>query len=467
MLDQFTISNDSPLSSKDCVEKDLLQFEPSVKTLEKLIGAFKPPFTVGVYGDWGSGKTSYMRMLKNLFGEENYILIWFNAWKYENEESLILPLLSKMSSEANKNQKSRKMLAKVKKIATAVSFIGVDTGLKAITNNNVTVGSIEEALNKAENYFSTSYNKWVNKCDELEEEFKNLINILTNNGERTMVIFVDDLDRCSPENVIKLLESIKNYLSLEGSHCLYVIGVDKNVLVRGIIAKYGEALIDGNDYLEKIVSFSVDIPQPSLGSVHDFVKTTIKKQSNSIFFDEREAEIGLLAKAISRYGITNPRKLKRVLIRLMVFLVSDDYQSYLIEIIVYLVLLREYYPDVHESKKAANRIDYSPSDKGGSTNRSLSFKELEEKDGEGWAKILADKTNSYVKLKDIQNENALLFVSEMCRTTTQESRTHLDSVVFSRQNSLKKTTVLSWYDEGLERSPEKYFEKVDSLFSLV
>jgi len=63
MRDRLIISNDGPLSSEDCEEKDLLQFAPSVKALGKLVGAFEPPFTVGIYGDWGSGKTSYMEVL--------------------------------------------------------------------------------------------------------------------------------------------------------------------------------------------------------------------------------------------------------------------------------------------------------------------------------------------------------------------------------------------------------------------
>ncbi|WP_433261329.1 P-loop NTPase fold protein [Actinosynnema sp. CS-041913] len=52
------------------------------------------PFTIGVFGEWGTGKTSLMRMVeRNLAADENVVTVWFNAWRYEQEEPPIVPLV--------------------------------------------------------------------------------------------------------------------------------------------------------------------------------------------------------------------------------------------------------------------------------------------------------------------------------------------------------------------------------------
>src|SRR5437763_6780227 len=51
------------------------------------------PRTIGIYGDWGSGKTSFMYMIDHRLREKDIFAIWFNAWKYNKEDSLWSALL--------------------------------------------------------------------------------------------------------------------------------------------------------------------------------------------------------------------------------------------------------------------------------------------------------------------------------------------------------------------------------------
>ena len=76
---------------------DFLGYFKHVEILEAWINATEAPFTFGVLGDWGTGKTSILNLLRNRLNNQisdtNLVPIWFDAWKYEYEENVIYPLL--------------------------------------------------------------------------------------------------------------------------------------------------------------------------------------------------------------------------------------------------------------------------------------------------------------------------------------------------------------------------------------
>ncbi|HEX9334176.1 MAG TPA: P-loop NTPase fold protein, partial [Anaerolineales bacterium] len=75
------IVNDQP------TETDALDFTPYVETLVDIIKTGNTPLTIGVFGTWGSGKTSLMRMVRRKLPKK-FTVAWFDAWKYDKEETL-------------------------------------------------------------------------------------------------------------------------------------------------------------------------------------------------------------------------------------------------------------------------------------------------------------------------------------------------------------------------------------------
>ena len=79
------------------------------------------------------------------------------------------------------------------------------------------------------------------------------------NPNSRIVAFIDDLDRCTPDNALELLESIKTFFDIEG--IVYVVGMDSDTINFLIKRKYGEeSSIKGLDYLQKIVQLPFQIP---------------------------------------------------------------------------------------------------------------------------------------------------------------------------------------------------------------
>jgi hypothetical protein len=73
---------------------DLLDFTPYVNTLVDIITSPTTitPLTIGVFGTWGTGKTSLMRMVEKGL-PKSFRTVWFNAWIYDKEETLWRALL--------------------------------------------------------------------------------------------------------------------------------------------------------------------------------------------------------------------------------------------------------------------------------------------------------------------------------------------------------------------------------------
>jgi formylglycine-generating enzyme required for sulfatase activity len=129
-----------------------------------------------------------------------------------------------------------------------------------------------------------------------------------------LVVFIDDLDRCVPEKAISVLEAVKLFLDAEG--CVFVLGVDRDVIEKGIRVKYQSFLlgpeeqlteedllrripITGRDYVEKIVQLPFSLPSLHYEQVRDFVE--------SLLPDDLSGCASVFARGLE----ANPRKIKR------------------------------------------------------------------------------------------------------------------------------------------------------------
>ena len=81
---------------------------------------------------------------------------------------------------------------------------------------------------------------------------------VSGNPNSRIVAFIDDLDRCSPEKALEVLESIKTYFDIEG--IVYVIGMDSDSINSIVKKKYGNDFSKGLDYMQKIVQLPFQIP---------------------------------------------------------------------------------------------------------------------------------------------------------------------------------------------------------------
>jgi len=106
------VSKYSDAAVEKC-EDDRLGFkeyaEGVIATIED-ISKEDTPFTIGLFGSWGSGKTSFMRIMNDLLEIRGYRTIFFNSWEYGNEEKPWIPFMIKVVDELFKEKRDRKKL---------------------------------------------------------------------------------------------------------------------------------------------------------------------------------------------------------------------------------------------------------------------------------------------------------------------------------------------------------------------
>ncbi len=111
-------------------EEDALGFDKYVDTLGGMVcdPQFKTPFCIGIYGKWGSGKTSFMKLLEKKLSqnsnEPQAIPVWFNPWRYEKEEHLIIPFLKTIESEIQRYAKKTDKKSLKDKLKAASTKLG-------------------------------------------------------------------------------------------------------------------------------------------------------------------------------------------------------------------------------------------------------------------------------------------------------------------------------------------------------
>jgi len=313
----------NPISDVTC-QKDQLGFDKYVDTLHNMFKDknFKTPFCIGIYGRWGCGKTSFMRLLEKKLIEDNslpfIIPVWFNPWRYEKEEHLVIPFLKTVETDinrylANRQDLKKKILKRLENTAQKLSAAAsaILYGLEADFN----LGPIKFQFDVAKSVEreKTLAKKQLTQAQQLSSLYYDVVNELNDTVDELdfrIVVFIDDLDRCLPEKVVGLLESIKLFLDLSGY--LFLIGVDKVVLTKAISYHYrffnstiGESgerqIISPDDYLDKMIQLPFEIPPIEYGRKQKFIKSLL---GDSVEFKKHSdiIEIGV--------G-DNPRNLKR------------------------------------------------------------------------------------------------------------------------------------------------------------
>lgn len=267
-MDKLQLLTDNPLGIGNPIEYDGLDFDKYANVLGQVAIDTPGPFTIGVFGEWGTGKTSLLQMIKNDLelkdqGKHDIITVWFNAWKYENEEMPIIPLIATIVNEVE-NSKNFKEKLKDRSKTLLKGLKAVVYGLSLKTKINIpTIAEIEGSFTTKEVFerWDQEHANPILDKSIYYDAFKLLSNIKLLTNTR-IIVFIDDLDRCMPNKAIKLLESIKLVLSQKGF--IYYLGVSRRVLEGYLEHKYandfGITNFKGQSYLDKIIQLPFSIP---------------------------------------------------------------------------------------------------------------------------------------------------------------------------------------------------------------
>lgn len=343
-MSDFKLLLDQPLYENASNNRnDGLGFKAYAEVLKSSISSIDGPFTIGIHGGWGTGKTSLMRALKEEIQKEeknDAVVVWFNAWQYEKDDHLLIPLIGEIieAIEADK-----KLLAKFKNfsikalkalmLSLKVKWSGFSWPRLALNkdssedNNSLDIGSFSPSLEASigdliENYESQDKDELLEKSLYLKV-FKFFKDFSKKKDFPKFIIFVDDLDRCMPDKAIELLEGLK--LVLSQPKFIFVLGVAKEVLVEHLNYVYNEKLgltdFRGESYLDKIIQLPFPIP-PHSERINGFI-TSLAEQIPEQYRNTIKSNKELILK----FTGNNPRSIIRFINNVLLDLKLDEILS--------------------------------------------------------------------------------------------------------------------------------------------
>ncbi|MGP9504320.1 KAP family P-loop NTPase fold protein [Specibacter sp. AOP5-B1-6] len=278
-------------------DRDFLNFEGVADTIaEMIVRANGRPVSIGVSGDWGVGKSSMIKLTKSSLGKhqpedspKKYLFVDFNAWLYQGYDDARAALLdviaSKLSDEADERKtgvnKAGDFLRRVKwfrlakllalpaaSVALGLPPIGLpgeiaglvkdmaagDIGSDDLSNAGAlasTVAATGRALLDPKQ--QTSPPQEIQALRDSFEEALDEIGV-------TLVVLIDDLDRCLPDTTISTLEAIRLFLFLNNT--AFVIAADDN-MIKHAVKKHFQGLDDETlvtNYFDKLIQIPIRVP---------------------------------------------------------------------------------------------------------------------------------------------------------------------------------------------------------------
>lgn len=259
----------------------------TVVTTEDLL-----PVTVGVFGDWGSGKSTVMRLTRQrLEASDDILCVYFNGWLFEGYEdakaAILGTILDKLADERGAMDKAGELFTKLLKRVNWLRLAGWGGKALMLAHGIPPVGSglVSDALQKTPDVVKELVKEAPEGEDNvrrtLREFERDFAELLAKTGVRVVVVFIDDLDRCLPTTIIETLEAIRLFVFVEGM--AFVIAADER-LVRSAVHKHFPDVQTpvefapnypsrdvGREYLEKLIQVPVHVPPLSRAEIETYV----------------------------------------------------------------------------------------------------------------------------------------------------------------------------------------------------
>lgn len=320
-------------------QNDELKISDHINGLAEFLSICATPTTISIQGEWGTGKTSIMKLVRNEIKNDTILHIWFDTWQFSQfslDNTLPTVFLNRLIEQISKegNFKQTKKATKIKLNKTLA-------GIETIKNTMGTVASdvIQHKTGLALNKFAKKRNVY-KQIDNLKADFKDWIK---DAKEERIIIYIDDLDRLVPQKAVELLETLKIFLDVE--KCVFVLAIDHDVVTRGVADKYGFDLNNPKE-LEKGINFfdkMIQVPYRVPIDEYDIKGLIGKLLSNEKYNDEISAQNieNLLINSVGK----NPRSIKRILNKFKLqTIIKKDFTKDQILILFGFICMEQAYP---------------------------------------------------------------------------------------------------------------------------
>lgn len=272
------LCNYAPAKAAPRLQED--RVDQLTELLGNLIASDRLPLTVGLFGGWGSGKTTFLSIMANkiLQGKaDNYKVIYFNAWKYAGLVEIVPSLIYKVLKYGNHATKDPQEAIKEIMVSLGKEYsdtfgewakerIGVNP-VKLFKGASQVYRAIQDGVEAVPGDVINAYYTQIDRAQDL-------LSHTFSDRKKITIVLVDELDRCDPDEAFSVIKQLRIFFAMRDLPLAFIICANPEPIGLAIKHKYGLSTASG-DYearriLEKFVDVYVDMSEPIM--LDGFVK---------------------------------------------------------------------------------------------------------------------------------------------------------------------------------------------------
>jgi hypothetical protein len=318
----------------DPTTEDILNRKTFADSLSEIITNHRGKITIGIYGPWGTGKSSFLEMIKEALPKDQ-LYLHFTPWYFgENNHLIITKFLDQFAEEMKKSSNYNTELEKeIKKYTTFIKSISYKQGAGTYKIGDLFQGFLPEDSNLS------------SSKKELTEMLKK--------SDRQIVVFIDDLDRLEKDEIIMVFKLVR--LVCDFPNVVYVLALDEEVVSLALGHLFDSeddklsATARGRKYLEKFIQVPIYLPKAEDKKLLAYLlngveKLLIEEEIESYFLQENRSIYPIID--VSGFQLTI-RNIKRYinLIRVFVPLLKKEV---FVDDLLYLLLIKVTSPGLYD-----------------------------------------------------------------------------------------------------------------------
>lgn len=231
---------------------------------------------IGLSGQWGEGKTTFVKMWQKHMENKDIASIYFDAFEYDYLEDVFLSLAIEIYNYAKVNgltaqedylNKSKNTYHLLQAMIAKTSPINIDSSLQEkLTHEESQKIDISEVIkNSLNSALDNAFEQALRQKEVFKDFKKSLSQLAAEASEQDMplVIIIDELDRCKPSFAVEILEKIKHLFLVEG--VVFALSMHHEQLEESIKKVYGQN-IDAHTYLQKFIDYPTRLPKADLSN---------------------------------------------------------------------------------------------------------------------------------------------------------------------------------------------------------
>lgn len=307
---------------------DALKISSYKEALVNFVSKTNTPMTIGVQGEWGSGKTSLLNQIwsglehlnQNDGSISDFKQIWINSWEHSllcSPEECLMKIINEIILEIASSDISKHRTDSLKK--------SINTIMKGALRIGSSVALGTAGVDAVDSVFSDDKNSIKELRNQLKELISDLRKLESNNYGK-IVIYIDDLDRIDPKDAVSILELLKNIFNIKD--CVFVLAIDYQVVVKGLEGKFGKPTQDNEwefrAFFDKIIQLPFSMPMGKY-DIANYVLGLLEEIN--FYTGDEDLDSELINQFVTKTIGGNPRSIKRLVNSLALISMLNDIEK--------------------------------------------------------------------------------------------------------------------------------------------